>query len=368
MKRSRIPAEAGELVPGRAEGYSLGPDGTLRAVVRSVGPGGDGGLFSTVEDLGRWLAALERGSLPGGGPDLVETLTTPGRLADGSAVEMAFGLIDGSYRGLPTLFHGGGSPGYRASVVRFPEQSLGVVVLCNRLLIEAGMLSRRVAEVYLGAAGVEFPEPPIAPGVPDGEDPDARTGLYWNPTWGLLTVERTGDQLAVGSFGVEFRVAPVAPGDYRGVGSSSGVTVRFGEDGETETATVTVSESRRVESVRRKAPPPEGEERDSLARWVGRYRSAELDGTEYEIALAERGLVLRWPLGPPVPLEPLGESRLGGGFVALEPLLPEAGSEIRSGARSGDGRDRSQEGFLLDAGTRVRGLRFIRVRSDVEAD
>jgi hypothetical protein len=46
--------------------------------------------------------------------------------------------------------HGGAWAGYRAELLRFPEQHLSVTCLCNLAQTNPSMLARRVADVYLG--------------------------------------------------------------------------------------------------------------------------------------------------------------------------------------------------------------------------
>jgi len=54
-----------------------------------------------------------------------------GRRNNGGQLDYTFGLVLTSYRGLPVVEHGGSDAGYRAHLIRFPEQHFSVVCLCQ---------------------------------------------------------------------------------------------------------------------------------------------------------------------------------------------------------------------------------------------
>ena len=55
------------------------------------------------------------------------------------------------YRGLATVRHGGSWGGYRAELLRFPEQHFSVVCLCNRGDSNPGKRAEQVADIYLAS-------------------------------------------------------------------------------------------------------------------------------------------------------------------------------------------------------------------------
>jgi hypothetical protein len=58
-------------------------------------------------------------------------MLTRGVLTSGKEIPYALGLFHGEYRGLKTVHHGGAWGGFRAQLVRVPEQRFSAVVLCN---------------------------------------------------------------------------------------------------------------------------------------------------------------------------------------------------------------------------------------------
>src|SRR5205823_3744630 len=98
-------------------------------------------------DLLLWEQNLAHPRL--GDPTLVAEMQRPTVLTGGDTSPYGFGLAIGRDRGLRTIGHGGGDPGYRAYVVRYPDQGLAVAVLCNRDDIEPSRLTQAVADIYL---------------------------------------------------------------------------------------------------------------------------------------------------------------------------------------------------------------------------
>ncbi|HVS14132.1 MAG TPA: serine hydrolase domain-containing protein [Thermoanaerobaculia bacterium] len=181
MRHSHFHDDHTEIVPLRATGYARRDDGSWRRSTTTLDMVGDGGVFTSIEDLSRWVASLDDGRLRGAA--FRDSLYERGRLASGAETDYAFGLVHGTYRGLRTIGHGGAFVGYRADLTRFPDQGLGIVTLCNFAEAQPSRYARRVADVVLadrlepeesgrssrqrteeeaeGAEGVEAPMEPV---------------------------------------------------------------------------------------------------------------------------------------------------------------------------------------------------------------
>jgi hypothetical protein len=107
---------------------------------------GDGGIFTTVEDLLLWDRNFYDNKL---GENLTQRQLTTGVLNDGSVLDYAFGLNDSEYRGLRVIRHGGSFVGFRAEMIRFPEQRLSVICLANLSSTSPSRLANQVADIYL---------------------------------------------------------------------------------------------------------------------------------------------------------------------------------------------------------------------------
>jgi hypothetical protein len=147
MKSTLFYDDHTEVLTNRAIGYSwtrsrwYTDSATLDVV-------GDGGAFSTVEDLARWGANFVMSKV--GANAAIEMLQRPGQLSSGKQLTYGMGLAVGDYRGLRTLGHAGALRGYSTDFLRFPDEGFTFICLCNQSRIGAPALNRQVAEVYLG--------------------------------------------------------------------------------------------------------------------------------------------------------------------------------------------------------------------------
>jgi CubicO group peptidase (beta-lactamase class C family) len=135
------------IVPGRSSAYAARGDGfVIDRPIENVH--GNGGLLTTVADLLVWNESLASGKI--GGRDFVRLMHEQGVLNDGRVIEYAAGISVGAYRGVPEVSHTGATSGYRAFLGRYPDQGVGVALLCNVGNVDPGAVGRRVGEVFLG--------------------------------------------------------------------------------------------------------------------------------------------------------------------------------------------------------------------------
>jgi CubicO group peptidase (beta-lactamase class C family) len=155
MKNTHFRDDHAEIVKHIAYGYIDASGGNgYRLSVTNFDTVGATSLMTTVEDLALWDENFYHPRV--GGPELVEQQLQRGKLNSGKQLEYAFGLEHGTYRGLRTVDHGGADAGYRADLVRFPEQHFSVACLCNKGEINPSGLTRDVADIYLAD---QFKEP-----------------------------------------------------------------------------------------------------------------------------------------------------------------------------------------------------------------
>ncbi|HUX08624.1 MAG TPA: serine hydrolase domain-containing protein [Acidobacteriota bacterium] len=147
MDRTHFHDNHAEVVHNRAYSYHNDPNDGYFKAVENLTALGSSSLYSTVEDLMKWLANYEKGTA--GGPGVLERMSEQGVLNNGERISYARGLVVEDYRGMKSISHGGSWGGFRTDLVMFPEQRLGVVVLCNLSNMRAGLLSRKVAEIFL---------------------------------------------------------------------------------------------------------------------------------------------------------------------------------------------------------------------------
>ncbi len=148
-------------VPNRAWGYTVRRDGVTRTDQSSTSAVlGDGGVYSSIDDLARWHASLTRAPLVG---DTLWTLTrTPYRLSDGRVTEYGLGWFVDRHLGYARLRHHGETRGFTNAVSRYPDAGLTIVVLTNRSDAAPWSIADALAAAWLPG---ETP-PPATPRTP----------------------------------------------------------------------------------------------------------------------------------------------------------------------------------------------------------
>jgi len=149
MKNTHFHDDHSKIVKLRASGYSPQGNNGFRIDMTTLPMIGDGGIFTCVDDLFFWDQNFYHTKLGKGGPELIEKILTPGVLNSGEKLNYAFGLGIYKYRGLKMISHGGAFVGFRADMIRFPEQNFSVICLANLGSFNPSQLARKVADIYL---------------------------------------------------------------------------------------------------------------------------------------------------------------------------------------------------------------------------
>ncbi|HWC95328.1 MAG TPA: serine hydrolase domain-containing protein [Candidatus Sulfopaludibacter sp.] len=164
-----------ELIPKRALAYSVTPSG-FRLNVSYFEQLGDGGVHTTVEDLLKWDENFYTAAV--GGKQFLAEIQERATLSNGKTLEYAKGLSHSKSRGLALVSHAGAWGGYRAELVRFPEQHFSIACLCNVGSANPSSLAKQVSDLYLKDLMQEAPAAPAAKPRPQPTpptEPDAAT-------------------------------------------------------------------------------------------------------------------------------------------------------------------------------------------------
>jgi CubicO group peptidase (beta-lactamase class C family) len=329
-----------EIVKNQAYGYAPAPGG-FRLSVTNFDTAGATSLLTTVEDMAKWHANFDSHTV--GGETLIPAMLERGVLNNGQRIDYASGIGHGTYRGLPTVGHGGADAGYRSAFLRFPEQRFGVATLCNLATTNPTLLTQRVAGIYLGGALKPEPTAPAEadqPEVPLPADQLARlAGLYWNEknAVAMRFVVEGGRLHAV--FGTSRNALKSLGG---------GRFVRTQGPGPQVTFDVTGGGGQRVTMGTPSAPDdaltrvePFAPTAAQLKAFAGVYRSDEID-LLYRVTLKDGTLRVERLKAAPVPLEPLVRDTFRAQFGIVRFTRDNAGAVT---------------GCIIEAG-RIRGLTF----------
>ena len=236
MSRTQFVDRHEMIVPGKAGSYAPGPGGTFVLSMANWEQTGDGAVNTTVEDLVKWERNFESGTV-GGAAGIAELHKTG--VAGGKPIGYALGLGIDSLRGVRRVSHGGAWAGYRAHIVRYPDQKLSLITLCNLSNSNPFELNQGVSVLLLEGKLGPAPAPgtfvrsPLARTF--SPPPDALSGVagtYRSPElladW-VITVRRDS-VLARPGLGAEYLLRPVAADTFAAFGtrvvvSRSGGTV-----------------------------------------------------------------------------------------------------------------------------------------------
>ena len=149
MADTRFQDDPARLPQNRATGYYRNQGGEFRAATYTWAVPGPTSLFTTAEDLAKWMQNFDDKRL--GGPSVVDRMFQQGVLDGGTRIDYAFGLVIGTRKGLRKISHEGGWSGFRSVVTLYPEQNLGVAILSNMGLgvFSPSPLADKVADLYL---------------------------------------------------------------------------------------------------------------------------------------------------------------------------------------------------------------------------
>ncbi len=148
--------------PNRAYGHTKDGDRFVEADQSSTSATlGDGGVYSNLDDLEKWDAALRDNSLLS--REEMKPALVPAKLANGSQphwptqpgddnlnpgkpVSYGFGWFLDPYQGRARMWHSGTTQGFRTVIDRFTKGNFTIVILCNRTDLDPSALALRVAD------------------------------------------------------------------------------------------------------------------------------------------------------------------------------------------------------------------------------
>jgi CubicO group peptidase (beta-lactamase class C family) len=338
-----------QVIKGRATGYTRGENG-FEMAMSNWDETGDGNVYTTVRDLSLWDQAFYTNAL---GKDLMDMLQTTGVLNSGQAIDYAWGLVVSAYKGLKVVEHGGAWVGFRAALVRFPEQKFSVIILANLDSIDPSGLAFKVADIYL--AGIikepakpegktDAPAAGSAPAVPKAEL-EALAGNWQDDRFGRwLSLTLKEDKLQAAMNGRNYNLTPAGAGRFVVPGITAGIAIEFAAatKGKPATARMTIGESQEFRFL--KAAPLKALGAAELGAYAGTYVSAELLDAKYRIAVDKGALVLKTRDTARAELKAMAPDKF---------TLPGYGMNVEF-ARAKDGR---VTGFAVSVG-RAAGIEF----------
>ncbi len=108
---------------------------------------GDGGIYSNVDDMSRWVSTLWKYSLIS--ESTQKTAWSDAAANDGSPIPYGMGWHTETYRGIHHPHHAGSTRGFRNHILLFPNDRSMVIILTNRNQGEPINEAKKIAELML---------------------------------------------------------------------------------------------------------------------------------------------------------------------------------------------------------------------------
>ncbi len=371
-----------QIIRNRASGYAPSEKG-FKLDMSNWDETGDGNVYTTVEDLCLWDKALTEGKL---GRDVAAQLLTTGTLNNGKKITYAFGLVVSEYKGLKIVEHGGAWAGFRAAIVRFPDQRFSVICLANLGTINPSNLALRVADIYLAdklkepakpeekkaegqakteekkTEGATKPEDkkaeapakpeekktegPAKPEEKKAEKPaltpenlEAYVGTFQDGKFGLwLDVSLKESRLMAAFAGRKLALAPLGPSSFNVPASPTPIGIEFIAGGKNLPIKARVQIGADQEFLFEKTAPPRMLTPALIREYAGIFVSRELLDARYEIAVEKDGLVLNTRNMRKVPLQAKAPDKFVAGDIGMNlEFVRGPGSKV-TGFKLGVGR------------------------------
>jgi CubicO group peptidase (beta-lactamase class C family) len=309
---------------------------------------GSGGVYSNIEDLFLWDQNFYQNKLGKGGQAIIEKMHIEGLLNSGESSGYAFALNNGNYKGLKTVSHGGSLAGYRAQLMRFPDQHFSVIILANRGDANPTAMSYQVADILLEHEFMITPEEKeteklvnVADGSPEYSLTQL-TGTYELQPGASLELSIQNDSLHVFQTWnkAAYNIVPVEGNTYEIPGEPE-VRFVFSDFKNDHTQVLTVIQNGKETTCKRKNEIKQDD--IDLDAYTGVYYSEEIDA-RYRFFIQDDKLNVQIANNDPMELDVYGIDQ----FVSGRTLVQFKRSEG------------ILNGFDLDAG-RVKNLKFEKI-------
>ena len=147
MNNTFIYEDGSKVVKNRAIGYTKEGNDYKREHHFDFVVGGDGQVYSTVEDFFKWNENFKSSKL--GNASFLDKMLTKGLLTNGDTIDYALGISHGVYKNLKTISHGGAWGGFRAYYLRFPDIDVAISLMSNLGTVDIENKINQIADLII---------------------------------------------------------------------------------------------------------------------------------------------------------------------------------------------------------------------------
>jgi CubicO group peptidase (beta-lactamase class C family) len=345
MTNTRFRSSPEEMIPGRSMGYSMAENGDFMEKTDLGGAMGAGGIYSTIEDLSKWIRNFKERKL---GSDLTfDLMMSSNLLTTGSPSGYGLGLFITTHRGQRYVHHGGADVAHRSMLMYFTDLDAAVITQSNYAMF-SGSSAIQIADFFFDAYFEQTPDA-IPTDTTDATDHsesfryeitrfDALTGRYElavAPGF-ILTFSREGDRLLTQATGQpQIGIQATTDSTFTLIGVPAALTFHMNSDGSADSLTLHQNGNH---IARKMSWKPDASE---LSTYTGSFYSTELE-TMYHVELVDNALqMVHYLLAEPLKLTPSKLDTFGASFplATVEFVRNESGTI--TGFKASNGRTRN---------------------------
>jgi CubicO group peptidase (beta-lactamase class C family) len=339
MNHTLYRQNGGQVVEGRSQGYNIGDQGTYQEATDLGGGMGPGGIYTTLDDLAKWIRNFENPRI--GNESIIEEMTTPFVLSSGDTTSYGLGLFIQEYKGLKYIHHGGADVAHRSMLMYFPEIDAAVVTQSNNSGFR-GDIAQKIADVFFEEymteeEAEEESEEQISDAFEyDPENFEPLTGRYElkiQPGF-ILTFARDDDRIYTQATGQpEVNIRATSDSTFSLIGVNADVTFHIKEDGSADSLTLHQNGNHVATKIEWN---PSDEE---MKNYTGRYFSEELQ-TIYTVSMEDSSLVLQHYNLDDMEMEAGDVDSFSAGFPIGEMAFLRNEDDAITGFKASNGRTR----------------------------
>lgn len=340
MDHTLVRANPNQVVPDRSMGYTISEAGTYEEATDLGGATGAGGIYTTVEDLAKWIRNFSDPKV--GNKQIIKEMTTPYVLTTGDTTHYGLGLEITELNGLKNINHGGADVAHRSMLMYFPEINGGVVVESNNASFDQS-IPTKIAKAFFKeymkseeaqkSAKTEETTEAISYNPENFEPFTGRYELEEAPGF-ILTFKRDGDRLFTQATGQpEVDLKPVSDTVFSLVGVDAKISFHPGDNGKAKTLTLHQRGDHLAKRIEWEPSIAELEE------YTGRYFSDEIE-TMFTVTKQDSSLVIKNYQMQPLKMTPADKDSFAVEFPLAEVKFQRNSNGEITGFTASNGRTR----------------------------
>ncbi|GGZ95368.1 serine hydrolase domain-containing protein [Algibacter mikhailovii] len=333
-----------QIVKNRASGYLPTDDESYEISMTTLDMIGDGGIFTTINDIKKWDDEYYYRNVLSN--EFWTLMTKQGVLNNGEVIDYASGLDIGNYKGLKTISHGGAFVGFRAELVRFPENHFSVAIFANRGDANPTGMAYQVADIILKE---DFKDIKVSNNkeIEKQEFINIKTselkkfeGHYWNVagSYSRKIYVKNDTLRYYRSETNESKLVPISKNEFKMIDVGVDVIIKFENEHKNQTMSVIIYGGKPINS---EVYIPKKHTIEELKSREGTYYSKELNAN-YSLKIEDGSLMLYVNGTKTSPLKSIMENLFSNNdYGTFEFVKKEAGKD--SGFRLAAGRVKNLE-------------------------